>query len=185
LPGKEIAQLRRAQPPVEINETVDVPLMAYLCDTTVDVLAEEPQATEWIFKCPVVMIECTYLDSSAKEEKAEVNDKKKQKQPKKEEEAQEGEEVEPTVVPSVGKALGQEEIEARKRGHSSWIGLRPYIESHPEICWILFHFSSRYSDEEIRQFFQTASSEGTRPPNVVAWLDSGVDYPEQYKQYAI
>lgn len=131
-PGRELAKLR--QQGVDINVRSDVPLFAYLCDTTVEVLTHEPQI-ELIFACPVIMIECTYVE----------NDKCD---------------------------------EATRRGHSAWPQLRPHIEAHPDTTWVLFHFSLRYSDDELRTFFRTASSDGSRPRNVILWLDSGIDLPD-------
>jgi len=45
------------------------------------------------------------------------------------------------------------------------------------ITFVLVHFSLRYKDDEIRSYFQSAGSDGTRPKNVVLWLDSGIDVP--------
>lgn len=75
-------------------------------------------------------------------------------------------------------AVGMDEAKAEKeaisRGHVAWTQLRPYVESHPEIEFILVHFSKRYSDEEVRTYFETASNSGSRPPNVLLWLDDGL-----------
>ena len=73
--------------------------------------------------------------------------------------------------------------EAVKRGHSSWGYLRPIVESHPEITFILCHFSHRYREEEIISFFETASSSGTKLANVVVWADSLIaSLPQPSKQ---
>jgi hypothetical protein len=72
--------------------------------------------------------------------------------------------------------MDEEEAEhqASSRGHIAWSQLRPIVESHPDIEFILVHFSLRYSDEELRRFFSTASSNGTYVPNVLLWLDEGL-----------
>lgn len=38
--------------------------------------------------------------------------------------------------------------------HIHWSQLKPYILQHPEINFILFHFSMRYRDHEISTFFE-------------------------------
>eukprot|EP01116_Phalansterium_solitarium_P013901 TRINITY_DN31354_c0_g1_i1.p1 TRINITY_DN31354_c0_g1~~TRINITY_DN31354_c0_g1_i1.p1 ORF type:complete len:350 (+),score=66.87 TRINITY_DN31354_c0_g1_i1:53-1102(+) len=126
--GREIAALRSAG--TAVQETRDVPLLAYLCDSTVAVL-ETPGQAELIFRCPAIMIECTYLEDGMKQE-------------------------------------------AQARGHVCWCDLRPHAEAHPDTLFILFHFSQRYTEDEIRAFFCTASSTGSAPRNVVLWLDSGI-----------
>jgi len=54
-PGKELAALRQSG--VEISDTITVPLVAYLCDTTTDVFAFHPELLDY----PVVLVECTFL----------------------------------------------------------------------------------------------------------------------------
>jgi ribonuclease Z len=63
--------------------------------------------------------------------------------------------------------LEDEEIdEARKRKHMHWQNLRPVIESHPDVFFILIHFSLRYKDREIEEFF-----EGKLLDNMIVWTD--------------
>jgi ribonuclease Z len=46
------------------------------------------------------------------------------------------------------------EIEvAKKAGHTHWIDLKPIIETHPSITFVIIHMSMRYSREEIDIFF--------------------------------
>ena len=75
-------------------------------------------------------------------------------------------------------AVGMDEIEAERqairRGHVAWSQLRPIVESHPHIEFILVHFSERYTDEELRVFFSTASSSNGSLPNILLWLDEGL-----------
>lgn len=42
---------------------------------------------------------------------------------------------------------------AEKTKHTLWTELKPFIESHPDITFVLIHFSHRYSEEDIRSFF--------------------------------
>ena len=48
--------------------------------------------------------------------------------------------------------------------HIHWSQLKPYVESHPDITFILFHFSMRYRDTEINTFFQKENI-----PNLQWW----------------
>ena len=58
----------------EINETVHVPeqpKLAFVLDTTIEALQVEKSSTaQRILECPVIMIECTYLEDT-KEQEAE------------------------------------------------------------------------------------------------------------------
>eukprot|EP00994_Dinema_validum_P009403 NODE_927_length_1230_cov_27.678239_g695_i0.p1 GENE.NODE_927_length_1230_cov_27.678239_g695_i0~~NODE_927_length_1230_cov_27.678239_g695_i0.p1 ORF type:complete len:409 (+),score=76.48 NODE_927_length_1230_cov_27.678239_g695_i0:71-1228(+) len=55
------------------------------------------------------------------------------------------------------------------RGHVHWDYLKPFVQDHPKVTFVLMHFSRRYSDSEIVQYFSFHGH-----PNVVLWLDSGV-----------
>ena len=41
-----------------------------------------------------------------------------------------------------------------EKKHIHWKQLRPYVEENPEIIFMLFHFSERYSDKNIAEFFK-------------------------------
>lgn len=125
----------------------DVRRLAFLCDTTTEVLEADAETAALIASCPVVMIECTYLGADM-------------------------------------------DAEAAKRGHIGWLGYRglsDYVRRSPDDqTWVLIHFSLRYSDNDILEFFSDTASCGDaftrsppaddakRPPRVVLWLDSGV-----------
>jgi ribonuclease Z len=49
---------------------------------------------------------------------------------------------------------------AIKNKHIHWDQLKPYITMHPEITFVLFHFSQRYKDVEISEFFQKEIDNG-------------------------
>lgn len=70
------------------------------------------------------------------------------------------------------------EAEARARGHVAWTQLRPVVEAHGAVEFVLVHFSKRYTDRQIRAFFATASSSGGPVPNVLLWLDEGLSRGE-------
>ena len=67
--------------------------------------------------------------------------------------------------------------EAINRGHTSWTQLRDTVESNPVTTFVLVHFSLRYKEHQIREYFETAGSDGRRPQNVVVGRDGGVDDP--------
>jgi ribonuclease BN (tRNA processing enzyme) len=51
--------------------------------------------------------------------------------------------------------LYEEELEmASGKKHIHFSELRPYIEAHPNIEFMLFHFSQRYKDAEIEAFLE-------------------------------
>lgn len=55
--------------------------------------------------------------------------------------------------------------DARKKKHMHWKNLEPYVSSHPNMKFVLIHFSSRYSEDTIRDFFK-----GVNLPNVIPFL---------------
>ena len=54
---------------------------------------------------------------------------------------------------------------ADKTKHCHWLRLRPIIEAHPECMFILYHFSMRYKESEIADFFR----ENCELQNVHPW----------------
>ena len=134
--------------------------LAFVLDTTIEALMEsESNTARSILQCPVIIIECTYLEESM---------------------------------------IG----EARKRGHICWHELLPFVAKSVhrrrqlatgfQQTWILVHFSLRYMDEQILQFFEdetqsklhlepppppTAADDKSNkqrsPPDIVLWLDDG------------
>jgi ribonuclease Z len=58
---------------------------------------------------------------------------------------------------------------ALRTRHSSWEELSPVIRDNPDVTFVLMHFSLRYKDDDIRDFFR-----GKLPQNVVCWLDGMV-----------
>ena len=56
--------------------------------------------------------------------------------------------------------------QAEKRNHMHFSHLQPYIESHPQITFILYHFSQRYKKQQIVDFFYQQNL-----PNVIAWTN--------------
>lgn len=130
----------------QVNVNVSVPLLAFLLDTTVQVLEHDVAQSDLIYSCPVIMIECSYLEREM-------------------------------------------EDEARRRKHTVWTELVPFVRhsiteamakgTNPN-TWVLIHFSLRYREPDILEFFENMKSLGERlppqerPPNLVLWLDSGI-----------
>ncbi|KAJ8604099.1 hypothetical protein CTAYLR_001754 [Chrysophaeum taylorii] len=57
---------------------------------------------------------------------------------------------------------------AAATGHTHYAQLHPFICRHPNTTFILVHFSTRYSKEDVLNFFD--SNYAGRPSNVVLWL---------------
>jgi ribonuclease Z len=66
---------------------------------------------------------------------------------------------------------------AKKKKHMHWINLKPYIVSHPDITFVLGHFSTRYKPSEIRTFFDSQHL-----PNVTLLLN---DFTEMNYKYFV
>ena len=64
--------------------------------------------------------------------------------------------IESTFLRPIPDQLSEEEILARcaRDGHIYWPQLEPYVKQHPEIDFVLIHFSLRYSREDIVEFFK-------------------------------
>jgi len=54
---------------------------------------------------------------------------------------------------------------AKKDRHMHWTHLEPYIKNNPNTHFIIIHFSSRYSDEEIIKFFADKKYD-----NITIWI---------------
>ena len=59
---------------------------------------------------------------------------------------------------------------AYKNGHIYWGDLLPIVKSHPKNQFILIHFSTRYTDEFITEFFDNTIKENELT-NVYPWLN--------------
>ncbi|CAB9514392.1 Inherit from COG: Zinc phosphodiesterase [Seminavis robusta] len=61
--------------------------------------------------------------------------------------------------------LWDDELEnAIQTKHVHWSQLKPIVEQHPGIVFVAFHFSQRYRDDEIEEFFAKENM-----PNVIWW----------------
>lgn len=64
--------------------------------------------------------------------------------------------------------LDEELANADKTKHMHWNYLKPFVLSHPEITFILYHFSQRYKGNEIKEFFDKENC-----PNIITWISHG------------
>lgn len=56
-----------------------------------------------------------------------------------------------------------EELEnAHKTKHIHWSQLKPYVENNPQITFILFHFSKRYTENQLDSFFKAENMKNLR-----------------------
>jgi len=63
-------------------------------------------------------------------------------------------------------ALSRLQQRAAATRHTHWTFLRPIVEAHPHVTFVLTHFSPRFSTGQIADFFAAEAL-----PNVVPWLN--------------
>ncbi|KAH6849906.1 beta-lactamase-like protein [Chaetomium sp. MPI-CAGE-AT-0009] len=61
--------------------------------------------------------------------------------------------------------------QAERTRHTIWADLEPVVRRWPGVVFVLMHFSLRYSDAEVREFFRGREGLG----NVVVWVDGEGD----------
>jgi ribonuclease Z len=69
---------------------------------------------------------------------------------------------------------------AGRIGHTVWSQLRPIVEAHPETIFVLIHFSLRYSDRDVVEFFDREAGRGVLLDNVVVWASPHSHLPQPY-----
>ena len=72
----------------------------------------------------------------------------------------------PAIITECSFFKDEHKPSADKSKHTFWGDLEPFIKSNPNTCFILIHFSLRYSSHEIIEFFASQSL-----PNVVPFID--------------
>jgi hypothetical protein len=137
LPGKEIAALRRTDPNLQISEERLVPQFVFLGDTTASVFEKYG---EELLRFPVIIVECSFIDH--------------------EQHGQRAADVKHVIWVSVRNApLGQVTCFVLQTD------LHPYVAQHPEITFVLIHFSQQYTVPQIKEFFTKLNL-----PNVVPFV---------------
>eukprot|EP00295_Goniomonas_pacifica_P025442 CAMPEP_0175934582 /NCGR_PEP_ID=MMETSP0108-20121206/20572_1 /TAXON_ID=195067 ORGANISM="Goniomonas pacifica, Strain CCMP1869" /NCGR_SAMPLE_ID=MMETSP0108 /ASSEMBLY_ACC=CAM_ASM_000204 /LENGTH=171 /DNA_ID=CAMNT_0017258441 /DNA_START=323 /DNA_END=838 /DNA_ORIENTATION=- len=66
-----------------------------------------------------------------------------------------------------------EEDSAEQRGHVHWRTLLPLVKAEKDTTFVLIHFSLKFSDTQLQDYFRQEAAENGLT-NVVLWLDSGV-----------
>ena len=59
-----------------------------------------------------------------------------------------------------------EQERALDNGHVHWDALAPHILAHPGVTFVLIHFSMRYKEQEVYDFFHNLSQRETEPLNL-------------------
>ena len=125
----EIKEIKTKDKSIELTELISVPLISFLCDTSIKGL--EKALANGVNECPNTIVECTYL----KKEHFEYSGKNK---------------------------------------HIHWIDIKKIIINNPGKRFILIHFSQRYKNSDIQEFFSNEFANWEGDYNVLIWLDSGV-----------
>lgn len=62
--------------------------------------------------------------------------------------------------------ISDEHLEAaKKKRHMHWNQLKPYVEKYKNITFVLYHFSARYREQEIKEFFKSKNYD-----NIIPWI---------------
>ena len=168
-------QTMRTQGEEAVDYDLDIPICAFICDTTAAALTTGMHASQ-ILAAPVIMIECTYLEESFA---AEANRK--------------GHVVWSGIAGlcCVVRERIKSQIQGCTTGDNKQQQEPQHQQQHPPeqslapspTTFVLIHFSLRYSDSEIIDFFldvarvglgSAVATEGFGPPHIVLWLDSGI-----------
>ena len=59
--------------------------------------------------------------------------------------------------------------DAIAKSHVHWDHLMPYVKSHPDIKFVLYHFSTKYKERVIDEFFKDVQK-NENIKNILAWL---------------
>jgi len=81
-----------------------------------------------------------------------------------------------TFVPDASENLEQMLARCQRDGHIHWNQLEPYVLGHPKTTFILMHFSLRYKESELMQFFDGLTKREENPLN----LDNVVLFITEY-----
>ncbi|KAH8666552.1 beta-lactamase-like protein [Xylariales sp. PMI_506] len=74
----------------------------------------------------------------------------------------------PVVITECSFLYEEHRGQAEKTKHTMWSDLEKVIRRWPQTTFILMHFSLRYTEKEIRQFFHGLTD---APSNIVVWID--------------
>jgi ribonuclease Z len=85
----------------------------------------------------------------------------------------------PTIFTECTFLLPEHLAYAEERKHTHWELLKPIVVAHPEIQFVLIHFSLRYSEQDILQFFE---GELQGIDNVKLWVSESPILPPQHQK---
>lgn len=78
----------------------------------------------------------------------------------------------PVVITECSFLWEEHRAQAVKTKHTIWADLEKVVRKWPKTTFVLMHFSLRYSDDDIRQFFAKLQDP---PANIVIWVDGHPD----------
>lgn len=79
----------------------------------------------------------------------------------------------PVVIIECSLLMDDEYDLAEKKKHIHWLQLKPFIETNPDTLFVLTHFSMRYKDQEIKDFFDKIKA-NIGITNIHIWLTDPV-----------
>lgn len=85
----------------------------------------------------------------------------------------------PVIITECTFLSDSEKERAAKTGHTVWSELRPIVQAHPAITFVLIHFSLRHSDKEVIEFFRAPEN---ACENIVLWAHPESVMPEQHQK---
>ena len=72
----------------------------------------------------------------------------------------------PNIIIECSFVLEEDLSHAIEKKHMGWSNLKPYIQSNPNINWILTHFSQKYKKIQVEEFFKQENI-----PNIKLWTN--------------
>lgn len=72
----------------------------------------------------------------------------------------------PNIIIECSFVLDEDLSHAEEKKHMGWSNLKPYIQSNPDINWILTHFSQKYKKDQVEDFFKQENI-----PNIKLWIN--------------
>jgi ribonuclease Z len=72
----------------------------------------------------------------------------------------------PNIIIECSFVLQEDLSHAIEKKHMAWSNLKPYVQSNPNIQFILTHFSQKYKKEQIEEFFKQENI-----PNIKLWTN--------------
>lgn len=71
----------------------------------------------------------------------------------------------PTIITECTFFMDEQE-RAKRDGHTHWDDLQPFVVGNPQINFILIHFSLRYKEEDVYEFFTNLATREENPINL-------------------